>query len=88
MRRLISSHENYGDDNPNGKSVAQRDRDQRTKHRGAFVLLQPERYREEPSHGWVQAVKKTERKYRQPRPEPVHGKQNESLEESPPSRRT
>jgi len=51
------------------------------------VFLQPERYSEEPSHGWVHAVKKPERKYRQPRPEPAHGKQKESLEESPPSRR-
>src|SRR5882724_1921067 len=87
MRQANSSQENYGDDNPNGKSMAQCDRQQRTKYRCAFLFLQPERNSEKPSHGWVQAVKKTQRKYHQPGTEVAHGKQYESLDESPPSRR-
>ena len=87
MRQTNPSHKNGRNDNPDGERVAQCDRQQRAKHRRAFLFLQPERHSEKPTHGWVHAVKKTERKDHQPGPEVAHGKQNESLEESPPSRR-
>ena len=60
----------------------------RTEHRRTLLLLQSKRDGKQPSHGRIDAVKHAEPKDREPRPELAHGKQKESLEESPPSRRT
>src|SRR5207244_7589653 len=88
VRQADASHENRGNDYRNGERVPQHDRRQRTEHCCALLFLQPQRHGEQPTHGGVDAVKNAEPKDRQPRPELTHGKQKESLEESPPSRRT
>src|SRR5438105_12686792 len=70
------------DNDRNRQRMAEHHRWQRPENSCALMFLQPQRHREEPSHGRIDPVKNTQPKDRQPRPEVAHGKQKESLEES------
>ena len=78
------------DDSADGRAMTDSQRRQGAPHRRAVFLLQPERDREKPAHARIDSVVGPQEKQRGPNPGIpfAHGKQKESVEQSPPSRRT
>ncbi len=66
MRQTDARKQHHADNDSDRQRMTERDGRQRAEHRGALLLLQAERHREQPTHAWIDAVKRAQSEQNHP----------------------